>query len=168
MFKDTRNKSLALLSLIVLQAICAGVFAYDMLHDLVLAPASVLSMHMVVEISAAVLLLISILIEVGMLRALLARSRSAERGLAVAQGHLSSLIDSYFDEWNLTPSEREVATFTIKGCDIAEIAGLRGSAEGTVKAHLNGIYRKAGVNGRSALVSLVIEDLMSQPLVGGN
>jgi hypothetical protein len=65
----------------------------------------------------------------------------------------------------LTPSEQDVATFLIKGCDIAEIARLRGSAEGTVKAHLNAIYRKADVSGRAALVSILIEDLMSQPLI---
>ena len=58
-----------------------------------------------------------------------------------------------------------MATFLIKGADIAEIARLRGSAEGTVKAHLNAIYRKAGVSGRPALVSLLIEDLMTESLL---
>jgi DNA-binding CsgD family transcriptional regulator len=58
-----------------------------------------------------------------------------------------------------------VAAFTIKGFTIAEIAALRGSAEGTVKTHLNAIYRKAGVQGRGQLVSLLIEELLGGPLL---
>ena len=53
-----------------------------------------------------------------------------------------------------------MAWFTIKGLSIAEIARLRGTSEGTVKAHSNAIYRKAGVSGRTQLLSLFIEDLM--------
>ena len=52
-----------------------------------------------------------------------------------------------------------MAWFTIKGLPIAEIARLRQTSEGTVKAQSNAIYRKAGVNGRAQLVSLCIEDL---------
>jgi len=75
------------------------------------------------------------------------------------------VMEGHFRAWWLTPSEQDVATFTIKGCSIAEIAALRGSAEGTVKTHLNAIYRKAGVPGRGQLVSVLIEDLMGGPLV---
>ena len=47
----------------------------------------------------------------------------------------------------------------------AQIAELRGSAQGTVKSQLNAIYRKAGVSGRTALLALLIEDLMGDPLI---
>ena len=43
---------------------------------------------------------------------------------------------------------------------VKEIAGLRNTSEGTVKAQTNAIYRKAGVTGRPQLLSLFIEDLM--------
>ena len=59
-----------------------------------------------------------------------------------------------------------IESFTIKGYAIAEIAVFRGSAEATVKTHLNAIYRKAGVSGRGQLVSLLIEDLLRAPLMG--
>ena len=36
-------------------------------------------------------------------------------------------MEGYFADWGLTPSEADIATFTIKGYSIAEIAGLRGS-----------------------------------------
>jgi DNA-binding CsgD family transcriptional regulator len=42
----------------------------------------------------------------------------------------------------------------------AEIGSLRATSEGTIKAQTNAIYRKAGVSGRSQLLSLFIEDLM--------
>ena len=85
----------------------------------------------------------------------------------MAAGALAELMEDYFRQWALTPSEADVAAFTIKGYSIAEIATLRGSAEGTVKTHLNAIYRKAGVQGRGQLVSLLIEDLLNGPLVPG-
>ena len=65
-----------------------------------------------------------------------------------------------FDDWGLTPAERDVALFAIKGMSIQEIAALRQTSEGTVKAQTNAIYRKAGVSGRPQLLSLFIEDLL--------
>ena len=56
-----------------------------------------------------------------------------------------------------------MAWFTIKGLPIAEIARLRQTSEGTVKAQSNAIYRKAGVNGRTQLLSLFLEDLIDAP-----
>jgi hypothetical protein len=53
-----------------------------------------------------------------------------------------------------------VALFAIKGLSTQEIAALRATSEGTVKAQTNAIYRKAGVNGRPQLLSLFIEDLL--------
>ena len=58
--------------------------------------------------------------------------------------------------------QRDVALFAIKGLSTQEIASLRNTAEGTVKAQTNAIYRKAGVSGRPQLLSLFIEDLMEE------
>jgi DNA-binding CsgD family transcriptional regulator len=70
-----------------------------------------------------------------------------------------------FRDWGLTSAERDVALFAIKGLSTQEIASLRGTAEGTVKAQTNAIYRKAGVNGRPQLLSLFIEDLMDDEVL---
>ena len=56
------------------------------------------------------------------------------------------------------------ATTFAKGLSTAEIAQLRRTSEGTVKAQTAAIYRKAGVTGRPQLLSLFIEDLMEGPL----
>ena len=55
--------------------------------------------------------------------------------------------------------------FAIKGMSLQEIAALRDTSEGTVKAQTNAIYRKAGVKGRAQLLSLFVEDLMGEALV---
>jgi DNA-binding CsgD family transcriptional regulator len=94
---------------------------------------------------------------------LLARKAHLERQVSMAASALHDVIDAHFRDWGLTASEADVAWFTVKGLSIADIARLRGSAEGTVKSHLNAIYRKAGVANRGELLSLLIEDLMEDP-----
>ena len=59
-----------------------------------------------------------------------------------------------------------MAIFAIKGLKTHEIARLRQTSEGTVKAQCNAIYRKAGVSGRTQLLSVFIEDLMEDGPVG--
>jgi DNA-binding NarL/FixJ family response regulator len=58
-----------------------------------------------------------------------------------------------------------VALFAIKGLSIAEIARVRHTKEGTIKAQCNAIYVKAGVTGRQQLLSLFIEGLMADQLM---
>jgi DNA-binding CsgD family transcriptional regulator len=86
--------------------------------------------------------------------------RMAEERLRRASGVFAELLRERFHEWRLTPAEADVALFAIKGLSTAEIATLRGTSEGTVKAQTNAIYRKAGVANRPQLLSLFIDDLM--------
>lgn len=51
----------------------------------------------------------------------------------------------------LTPREQQLAACVAKGMRNAEIAQHLGIAEGTVKIHLNRVYRKLGVASRVAL-----------------
>lgn len=158
-------RPLALILLIAVQTLCAAVFLVDSLGDVLAGGRMVLDWHQVIEYAATASLVVAIVFEVQLLLQLLRREAHLERGMSIAAGALNDLIEAHFRAWGLTPSEQDVARFLIKGCDIAEIARLRGSAEGTVKAHLNAIYRKSGCAGRAALVSMLIEDLMEAPLV---
>jgi len=104
---------------------------------------------------------------IGLWMALIALSRlqrdhrEASERLRRASGAFMTLLCERFDDWGLTPAERDVALFAIKGLSTAEIASMRATSEGTVKAQTNAIYRKAAVNGRGQLLSLFIEDLMA-------
>jgi DNA-binding CsgD family transcriptional regulator len=95
-----------------------------------------------------------------MLARVIRRNREVEGRLRQVSRAFGTLLEERFRDWGLTPSERDVAWFTIKGLTIAEIARLRQTSEGTVKAQSNAIYRKAGVSSRTQLLSLFIEDLM--------
>lgn len=112
------------------------------------------------EIWAAIGLIAGLVLGGVMLRRAITERKAAETRLRRASGAFMGLLVERFDEWGLTPAEKDVALFAIKGLSTAEIAGLRATSEGTVKAQTNAIYRKAGVSGRSQLLSLFIEDLM--------
>jgi DNA-binding CsgD family transcriptional regulator len=117
-------------------------------------------MRELLEIGAAIGLILGVVLGGLMLRRALRERHKAEEQLRRASGAFMDLLHERFGEWGLTPSEKDVALFAIKGMSTAEIASLRATSEGTVKAQTNAIYRKAGVSGRSQLLSLFIEDLM--------
>lgn len=156
-------RPLGLVALILFQCFCTAFFVYDVTLDFDEGMTSLF--HMLPELAATVGLVLGVAFEVHALVRLLRRQARMAQSLGVAAGALNEVMEAHFRAWGLTPSEQDVATFTIKGCSIAEIADLRGSAEGTVKTHLNAIYRKAGVQGRGQLVSVLIEDLLGGPLV---
>ena len=64
------------------------------------------------------------------------------------------------------PEMKPTAALMVKGLSIAEIAKVRGSAEGTVKAHLNAIYRKAEARNRAEVLSNIMDSLIGKPLLG--
>lgn len=164
-----RTRGAALVALMAVQGFCAVFFTTDVARDVLsIGPGAFRDMHLVLELLANLGLLAGIGFEAHYLMQLMRRQAHAERSLAAASGALHDLMETYFAEWGLTPAEAEVAAFTMKGFSIAEVAALRGSAEGTVKTHLNAIYRKAGVPGRAQLVNLLIEELMHGPIVEHN
>ncbi|NNU79980.1 hypothetical protein HMH01_05955 [Halovulum dunhuangense] len=91
----------------------------------------------------------------------LRRNAAVERQLDAVRGAFQAVLDRHFDEWSLTPSERDVALLSIKGLSIPQIAALRNTREGTIKAQNAAVYRKAGVSGRAELLSLFIEEIAS-------
>lgn len=155
-----------LTALIAVQSICAAFFLWDVIEDI--RPggiASLSNLYIAVEAAAAFSLISAIAFEVRYLGRLMQRKAHLEAQVSIAAGAFQEIMLAHFDSWGLTPSESDVAMFAVKGLSIAEIAGLRGSAEGTVKAQLNAVYRKAGVSGRGALLGLLIDDLLAAPLV---
>lgn len=152
--------------LIVVQAICTVIFMGDVVSDIMPHGASGLADPAnLSELAAAVGLILGLIFETVVLRRLMQRQARMQHSLTVASGALTELMEGYFRSWALTPTEADVAAFTIKGFSIAEIASLRGSAEGTIKTHLNAIYRKSGTGGRAQLVSVLVEDLFRGALL---
>jgi len=150
------------IALFAVQAICAFFFVSDIfsslfgLRNLPLA----WEVRELLEIAAAVGLILGLVLGALVLRRSFRDRAQAEERLRRASGAFMDLLKERFEEWGLTPAECDVALFSIKGMSTPEIAALRGTSEGTIKAQTNAIYRKAGVTGRPQLLSLFIEDLM--------
>lgn len=117
------------------------------------------------EIGAVLGLVFGAVLSAIVLARILRRQKRAEDQLRQVSGAFMELMQARFRDWGLTSAERDVALFAIKGLSTQEIAALRGTAEGTVKAQTNAIYRKSGVNGRPQLLSLFIEDLMDDEML---
>lgn len=151
-----------LLLLFAVQALCALFFVSDIVMSVFGIYASPISWQSreVLEIGAALGLVLGLVLGGVALRRSLREAAATREKLRRASGVFMELLAERFADWGLTPAERDVALFAIKGLSTAEIAQLRATSEGTVKAQTNAIYRKAGVSGRSQLLSLFIEDLM--------
>ena len=151
-------------AILVLQVACAVFFVSDIVLSLLRVPVGPVPWRYreLMEIGAALGLVLGVVLGAVMLRASLRRTRSAEQALRAASGAFMEIVEERFDAWALTPAERDVALFALKGLSLSEIAALRRTSEGTVKAQTNAIYRKAGVSGRPQLLSLFVEDLMGE------
>jgi len=88
------------------------------------------------------------------------RARPANPLLESARKRLSEAVDAQFQDWQLSPGEREIGVLLLKGLSIKEIAVLRDTHEKTVRQQASAIYRKAGVSGRHAFAAWFIEDLL--------
>ena len=148
-----------------MQTVFTLVFLYDILASVVGLRSTPISWQAreLIEMGAALGLVLGLVLGGYAWRKALMEARQARLHLARAQSAFTDLMADRFRDWGLTPAERDVALFAIKGMSTAEIAALRGTSEGTVKAQSNAIYRKAGVSSRSQLLSLFIEDLIGEP-----
>ncbi|MCW6535977.1 helix-turn-helix transcriptional regulator [Sphingomonas lycopersici] len=146
---------------VALQWVAAIFFLVDVTDDVT---HSGFGSYLIVEASAAVALFAGVVSGAYLVREMVLRARTDALAVATARGALAELMHLRFAEWLLTPAEAEVALFAIKGCDVGEIARLRGSAAGTIRAQLARIYAKAGVNSQTSLIALFIEELV-EPII---
>jgi DNA-binding CsgD family transcriptional regulator len=157
------GRAATLTALILVQALCAIFFIVDAVEDVVEMTARG-TLHLSLETAAAMALSLGVVVLALELRRLLDRQQALEEGMMAARGAMAEMIDACFLRWGLTPAEREVGLFALKGLDNESIAALRGAAVGTVRAQTARVYAKAGVSGRAQLMSLFIEELLAEPL----
>lgn len=158
------NTHLALMALIAVQTFCAVFFVGDVIADFrETGPGAATHLYLYIETLTSLSLVAAIVFEVKYLSRLLRRKEYLENSLRLANAAIHDVIEAEFEGWNLTPAEQDVATFLVKGLSTSEIAGMRGNAEGTIKAHLNAIYRKSGAKNRAEMLSLLIDTIMGTP-----
>ncbi len=154
----------ALILLMAVQLACAVFFVTDAVQDFFESGPGSLDGHLIIEALATLSLLVAIALEGRILASLRRREADLEESLTNASAEVHAVIMAQFDAWSLSPAERDIAMFLVKGLTTQEIAEMRGSAEGTVKAHFNAIFRKAGVHSRVELLSLLIDRLLGSRL----
>lgn len=159
-FQPGRRETAALAAFMMLQSVAAVFFIGDAFTDLV---ADITSPHSILEAFIVFVLVSGIFLAGWQLKLTLERLSAQERALDTARGDLARIVEQQFEDWRLTPAERDVGLLALKGLDLSEIAEMRGAAPGTVRAQLTRIYAKAGVSGRHQFAAWFVEDLM-----GGN
>jgi len=162
MKRQPQTKVRSLVILLIIQSMAAAFFMGDVIADLSFEG---LDAHVVFEAVVAVALVIGVAFGVREMRRTLERTQRSEAALSVARGALADLMEQRFEEWTLTPAEREIALLALKGFDINEMSALRDVAAGTVRAQLSRLYRKSGVSNRTELLSLFVDDLLDAPIV---
>jgi DNA-binding CsgD family transcriptional regulator len=156
------RKQAILIAILLIQVLSAVFFVADIASSYISLWSTPLSWELreYLELFAAIGLTLGVGFGIWVLRRTMRERNLAQERLRRASTAFINLLDERFSQWNLTPAEKDVALFAIKGLTTAEIAVLRDTSEGTVKAQTNAIYRKAGVSGRPQLLSLFIEDMM--------
>jgi DNA-binding CsgD family transcriptional regulator len=149
--------------LMTLQILAAAFFVVDGFEDGVTARVKGFNLDLAIECVIALALLTGVVLSSRNIILLTQDLHRKEKSLARARGALTEHIKFRFREWGLTKGEGDVALFALKGCDIAEIARLRGAATGTIRSQLSQIYAKAGVSSQAMLVSVFIDDLLEKP-----
>lgn len=162
-----RDRALTWLWVVLIgQAACAAFFVVDAAVDWAGVEDAANFRHLHgFEMVVALALVCGLAATAFVIRDLGRRQARLDRQISIASGAFADMLDAQFDQWGLTASERDVALLSIKGLSIAEIAAMRNTREGTVKAQNAAVYRKAGVSGRPQLLSLFIEDLMTDSLI---
>jgi DNA-binding CsgD family transcriptional regulator len=165
--KTKERRATILAGLILLQALCALFFIGDVIEDF-RENGHLDNPHLLLETVAAAALIAGVVFLMIELRGLLSRMSDMQIGLEIAHGHLAEVIESFFDEWNLTIAERDVAIMILKGLDNDTIAQVRNTASGTVRAQATNIYSKSATDGRAQFISVFVEELMAGDISSGN
>ena len=154
---ETQHRAVGFALFLAVEAIAAVFFLSDAVGDL---RKEALSAESAFEFLVGGALLLATGFGAVQLRHTLEDLADQARALETARGELGAVIARQFAAWGLTPAERDVAMLALKGLDVAEIAEIRGAAQGTVRAQLTHIYSKAGVTGRAQFAAWFVEDLL--------
>lgn len=84
----------------------------------------------------------------------------ARKQISAAGQEYSQVIQKQFETWQLTPSEKEVASLLLKGLSFDEIANVRNTKEKTVRQQATAIYRKSGLGSRHEFAAWFFEDFL--------
>ena len=162
----TRQDRNFLAALAGIQVFCGTVFGMDIVYESHLELinnakiSAVETVHLVVEAIAVCLLFFGYRLAYRELKALHNADDEKARLLSCLRGHFDEIINAQFKEWNLSPAERDIALLSLRGSRISDIAKMRSTSEGTVKAQLSAVYHKSGINTRGELLAHFMDEFL--------
>ena len=118
------------IAILLVQAICAVFFVSDIVLSVVGLRTTPISWQTreLLEIGAAVGLILGLVLGAVALRRTMQKTQRYQEQLRVASGAFAELMQERFAQWALTPAEKDVALFAIKGLSTQEIAALRNTS----------------------------------------
>ena len=148
--------------LVAIQCVCGAYFMWEIVASIAGLPSLPLRWQTreLVELGASFGLILGALLTVRLLFIAQKAKRRADQARRMTSGQFTEIVDGYFQKLEFTQAEKDVAWMLLKGMSTAEIAELRDTKLGTVKAQCTALYRKAGVNSKGQLFSLIVEDLL--------
>jgi len=161
----------------VMQISCLAFFSVDVSVDLFRVghdgspPGIVEVLHLAFEALAVFLLATSLWMGLEYEGALRRLGDHKDSTLTALRACFDDLVKDRFNQWALSDAERDVALLAFRGLRISEIADLRGTREGTVKAQMSSIFRKANVTTRAEFLALFMDeflDIAAASTVSGN
>lgn len=158
----SRRGIYASIALVALQAICTVFFMSDFLSEVLGLRhwAIPWQWREVLQVMASLGLTLGSVAGAFLMRAALRHARLLQRRLRAASGAFFETVAECFEEWGLSPSERDVALFAVRGYSNTEIAALRGTSEATIKSQMNAVFRKSRTANRAQLISQFVDILM--------
>lgn len=149
-----------------MQVSCVAFFGGDVTWDLfelslarTLPPLSE-AIHLMFEALAVGFLVASLHAGIGYERAMRRFGEDRQQRLSALRHCFDDLIRDKFEAWALSAAERDVALLAFRGLRISEIAELRGTREGTVKAQMSTVLHKAGVKTRAEFLALFMDEFI--------
>jgi DNA-binding CsgD family transcriptional regulator len=150
--------------LVLIFLFCGGILAVDVVVEAIEANRQPFALdvfaHIAIETIATAMLAIGAWLVISQLSIAKKSATQEHVKLVRLQGAFDELLHVKFHEWHLSSAEIDVALLSIRGLSISAIADSRHTRIGTVKAQLSTIFRKVGVNSRTELLALCMDELL--------
>ncbi len=143
---------------------CGTILAFDVGAEAIAAfqmPFShINALHIAIEGIATLLLGMGAIFAYSHMQMLRRRAERDEEQLVRLRQEFDAVLQDLFATWGLSKSEIDVALLTVRGLSICRIAEMRHTQQGTIKAQLSAIFRKAGVSSRTELLAMFMDELL--------
>lgn len=146
------------------QVIFTALFLFKIVADVFALPLWFVpwSVMEVIEVTASIGMLLGVFSTFALVSQGQRRIQDVEMKVEAASGEFNNYLKSQFEEWGLSPTEKNITILVIKGFSNQEIADLRGTSESTVKSQMSSIFRKSNTSSRNQLVTWMLEDVIDR------